>query len=138
MRDAKVGTLTRGYATFNVGYALLNLGQQDAKAGQALFDKFPKRYQDLLVQRNTDVHLRSLADESLHGAVLMGSPLQATKNNGMKVSAILRIRAPGWWSPSGMVETPRLQGAAMLAAVPAGESPAGGDAQMPPLSYPAT
>jgi predicted Ser/Thr protein kinase len=27
MRDAKVGTLTRGYATFNVGYALLNLGQ---------------------------------------------------------------------------------------------------------------
>ena len=27
MRDAKVGTLTRGYATFNVGYALLNLGK---------------------------------------------------------------------------------------------------------------
>jgi predicted Ser/Thr protein kinase len=27
MRDARVGTLTRGYATFNVGYALLNLGQ---------------------------------------------------------------------------------------------------------------
>jgi predicted Ser/Thr protein kinase len=27
MRDAKKGTLTRGYATFNVGYALLNLGK---------------------------------------------------------------------------------------------------------------
>lgn len=27
MRDAKAGTLTRGYATFNVGYALLNLGK---------------------------------------------------------------------------------------------------------------
>ena len=27
MRDAKPGTLTRGYATFNVGYALLNLGK---------------------------------------------------------------------------------------------------------------
>ena len=27
MHDAKVGTLTRGYATFNVGYALLNLGK---------------------------------------------------------------------------------------------------------------
>jgi tetratricopeptide (TPR) repeat protein/predicted Ser/Thr protein kinase len=27
MRDAKRGTLTRGYATFNVGYALLNLGK---------------------------------------------------------------------------------------------------------------
>jgi tetratricopeptide (TPR) repeat protein len=27
MRQAKVGTLTRGYATFNVGYALLNLGK---------------------------------------------------------------------------------------------------------------
>jgi hypothetical protein len=27
MRDAKMGTLTRGYATFNVGYALLNLGR---------------------------------------------------------------------------------------------------------------
>jgi tetratricopeptide (TPR) repeat protein len=27
MRDAKQGTLTRGYATFNVGYALLNLGK---------------------------------------------------------------------------------------------------------------
>jgi protein kinase-like protein len=32
MRDAKRGTLTRGYATFNVGYALLNLG----KCGEAL------------------------------------------------------------------------------------------------------
>ncbi len=32
MRDAKRGTLTRGYATFNVGYALLNLG----KCGDAL------------------------------------------------------------------------------------------------------
>src|SRR5438552_2966202 len=32
MRDAKVGTLTRGYATFNVGYALLNLG----RCGEAL------------------------------------------------------------------------------------------------------
>ena len=30
------------------------------------------------VQRNTDVHLRALADDSLHGAVLMGSPLHAT------------------------------------------------------------
>jgi hypothetical protein len=30
------------------------------------------------VQRNTDVHLRAMADDSLHGAVLMGSPLQAT------------------------------------------------------------
>jgi hypothetical protein len=30
------------------------------------------------VQRNTDVHLRALADDSLHGAVLMGSPLQTT------------------------------------------------------------
>jgi len=35
--------------------ALQNLGQRDATAGQALFEKFPKRYQDLLVQRNTDV-----------------------------------------------------------------------------------
>ena len=35
--------------------ALLNLGQRDANAGQALFDKFPKKYQDLLVQRNTEV-----------------------------------------------------------------------------------
>src|SRR5437763_15410753 len=32
MRDAKRGTLTRGYATFNVGYALLNLG----RCGEAL------------------------------------------------------------------------------------------------------
>ena len=32
MRDAKIGTLTRGYATFNVGYALLNLG----RCGEAL------------------------------------------------------------------------------------------------------
>jgi predicted Ser/Thr protein kinase len=32
MRDAKAGTLTRGYATFNVGYALLNL----AKCREAL------------------------------------------------------------------------------------------------------
>src|SRR5438093_184036 len=30
------------------------------------------------VQRNTDVHLRALGDDSLDGAVLMGSPLQAT------------------------------------------------------------
>ena len=34
---------------------LSNLGQQDVKAGQALFDKFPKRYQDLLVQRYAEV-----------------------------------------------------------------------------------
>ena len=27
MHDAKPGTLTRGYATFNVGYALLKLGK---------------------------------------------------------------------------------------------------------------
>ena len=32
MHDAKMGTLTRGYATFNVGYALLNLG----RCGEAL------------------------------------------------------------------------------------------------------
>jgi len=30
------------------------------------------------VQRNADVHLRALADDSLHGAVIVGSPLQAT------------------------------------------------------------
>jgi len=30
------------------------------------------------VQRNTDVQLRALADDSLGGAVLVGSPLQAT------------------------------------------------------------
>src|SRR6266849_5801982 len=30
------------------------------------------------LQRNTDVQLRALADQSLDGAVLMGSPLQAT------------------------------------------------------------
>ena len=35
--------------------AMLNLGNQNAQAGQALFEKFPKRYQDLLLQRNTDV-----------------------------------------------------------------------------------
>jgi len=35
--------------------AMLNLGQQNAQAGQALFEKFPKRYQDLLLERNTDV-----------------------------------------------------------------------------------
>jgi len=34
---------------------MLNLGNQNAQAGQALFGKFPKRYQDLLVDRNTDV-----------------------------------------------------------------------------------
>jgi parvulin-like peptidyl-prolyl isomerase len=34
---------------------LLNLGNRDAAAGQRLFDKFPKRYQDLLVDRNADV-----------------------------------------------------------------------------------
>ena len=35
--------------------AMLNLGNQDATAGEALFNKFPKRYQDVLVQRNADV-----------------------------------------------------------------------------------
>jgi parvulin-like peptidyl-prolyl isomerase len=35
--------------------ALLNLGQRDAKAGEQLFNKFPKKYQDLLVERNADV-----------------------------------------------------------------------------------
>ena len=35
--------------------AMLNLGNQNAQAGQALFVKFPKRYQDLLIERNTDV-----------------------------------------------------------------------------------
>jgi len=34
---------------------MLNLGNQNAQNGQALFSKFPKRYQDLLVERNTDV-----------------------------------------------------------------------------------
>src|SRR5205814_639186 len=33
MRDAKIGTLTRGYATFNVGYALLNLGRDRKSVG---------------------------------------------------------------------------------------------------------
>jgi parvulin-like peptidyl-prolyl isomerase len=35
--------------------AMLNLGQQNAAGGQQLFDKFPKRYQDVLVARNADV-----------------------------------------------------------------------------------
>jgi parvulin-like peptidyl-prolyl isomerase len=35
--------------------ALLNLGQQNATEGEQLFNKFPKRYQDVLVQRNADV-----------------------------------------------------------------------------------
>jgi hypothetical protein len=35
--------------------ALLNLGNQDATAGEKLFNKFPKRYQDVLLQRNADV-----------------------------------------------------------------------------------
>lgn len=35
--------------------AQLNLSQGNAQAGQALFEKFPKKYQDLLVQRNSDV-----------------------------------------------------------------------------------
>lgn len=39
------------------------------------------------VQRNTDVHLRSLADGSLHGAVLMGSPLHASLGH---VTVLLR------------------------------------------------
>lgn len=53
--------------------ALLNLGQQDAKAGQALFDKFPKRYQDLLIQRNTDV----LALEAVLNGQTCGQSLDA-------------------------------------------------------------
>jgi hypothetical protein len=39
------------------------------------------------VQRNTDVHLRALADESLHAAVLMGAPLQASLGH---VTVLLR------------------------------------------------
>jgi hypothetical protein len=39
------------------------------------------------VQRNTDVHLRALADDSLYGAVLMGSPLNATLGH---VTVLLR------------------------------------------------
>lgn len=39
------------------------------------------------LQRNTDVHLRALADESLHGAVLIGSPLQTTLGH---VTVLLR------------------------------------------------
>ena len=35
--------------------ALLNLGNQNATAGEQLFNKFPKRYQDVLIQRNADV-----------------------------------------------------------------------------------
>ena len=35
--------------------AMLNLGQGDANAGEALFAKFDKNYQDLLVQRNSEV-----------------------------------------------------------------------------------
>ena len=35
--------------------ALLNLGQGDATVGEPLFNKFPKRYQDLLVDRNAEV-----------------------------------------------------------------------------------
>ena len=34
-----------------------NLGQGDATSGETFFDKFPKSYQDLLVQRNVDVLL---------------------------------------------------------------------------------
>ena len=42
-----------------------NLGQGDSNSGQAFFDKFPKTYQDLLVQRNVDVLLleNALADQ---------------------------------------------------------------------------
>jgi hypothetical protein len=39
------------------------------------------------LQRNTDVHLRGLADASVDGAVLMGSPLQATLGH---VTVLLR------------------------------------------------
>lgn len=53
--------------------ALLNLGQQNAQAGQALFDKFPKKYQDLLVQRNTDV----LVLESALGGQTCGASVDA-------------------------------------------------------------
>jgi parvulin-like peptidyl-prolyl isomerase len=35
--------------------ALLNLGNSDATAGEKLFNKFPKRYQDVLIERNVDV-----------------------------------------------------------------------------------
>jgi parvulin-like peptidyl-prolyl isomerase len=35
--------------------AKLNLGQGDATTGDQLFSKFPKRYQDLVIQRNADV-----------------------------------------------------------------------------------
>jgi parvulin-like peptidyl-prolyl isomerase len=35
--------------------AILNLGNQNATTGEQLFNKFPKRYQDVLVRRNADV-----------------------------------------------------------------------------------
>lgn len=35
--------------------AMLNLGQQNAAAGEQLFKKFPQRYQDVLIERNADV-----------------------------------------------------------------------------------
>ena len=48
------------------------------------------------VQRNTDVHLRALADETLQGAVIMGSPLQATLGYVVVLLRQLRrILAPG-------------------------------------------
>jgi parvulin-like peptidyl-prolyl isomerase len=53
--------------------AMLNLGQQNAQAGQALFTKFPKRYQDLLVDRNTDV----LALEAVLNGQTCGQSLDA-------------------------------------------------------------
>ncbi|MEY2422218.1 MAG: foldase protein PrsA [Acidimicrobiaceae bacterium] len=35
--------------------AMLNLGQQNATTGEQLFNKFPKPYQEVLIQRNADV-----------------------------------------------------------------------------------
>jgi parvulin-like peptidyl-prolyl isomerase len=51
--------------------AVLNLGNGDAQTGQSLFDKFPPRYQDLLVSRNTDVIAlaAALAGQSCGGSV---------------------------------------------------------------------
>ena len=52
---------------------LLNLGNNDSKAGQALLDKFPKPYQDLLVRRNTEL----LALEATLGGQTCGTGFDA-------------------------------------------------------------
>lgn len=48
-----------------------NLGNNDAAAGQRFFDKFPKRYQDLLVQRDAELFV---LDASLSGQKCGGGP----------------------------------------------------------------